>query len=550
MAADVAVRLWSPTSGIDRSITAEVIEDVQYGALAVGGYDTFTATLSRPLQVPSRDVDPFVNVTVYDPASAETLWDGTLITPGRGNDRGAPLWELAAVGGRQHTTDLPQPLIYVDSRIDQWERVDDFSTGQGVPNATFETTGGTGETPGLRLAFPRGMVVAPFGVVTARYPHLAASGQGIGRATVTHFEGLTTVNAQQELLVRTVALAGSVQGIDQWNTTPQTLVTTRGAIGSSAYRYVDYRTDLTVGGTVNTDVTYSQASDLVVVGTRLTAAGVELVTAGDYPVGYVRPHQVVADLLGRMLPLFDGPGAAVDTTASALIQQLAYENGVDAGQVLTDLMAQAPTHRWAAWERNAAGQHRFEWVPWDTTATILADTADGFTSPGSAADLCDTVKVRWKNPQGRVSWSTFTQANPLLAAAGRHRTKLVDLGSETGSAAAAAAAGQAALDDGLWPSNNGTLTVRRPVQDVVSGRMVHPRELPRYAGRLIQLRDVESYTSTLNPSDRDGSSVYRMAAVTYSSRDRTATVTLDSFEDTVEAALIRSGRLQARQRRL
>lgn len=549
MAADVEIRLWSPTSGVDHAVTGEVIDDLTYSAAGVGGYDTLTLTLSRPLEGFARDVDPYVGVTVYDPATAEVLWDGTLIGSGRGNDRGAPLWELSAVGGRQHVTDLPQPIIYVDGRFDQWERVDDFSTGNGVPNATVETTGGTGETPGLRLAFPRGIVAAPLALVTVRYPHLIASGQGIGRVSVTHFEGLTTVNAVQEIVVRTAALTGLFQDQDTWSTTPHDLVCSRPSVGSSIYKYVDYRTNLVVGGTVNTDVTYSQATFIRVLGTRLDPDGTERIGSGQYNDNYVRPHEVVNDLLGRMLPLFDGTGATVDTTASAIIQQLAYENGVDAGQVFADLMAQAPTHRWAVWERNAAGKHRFEWVPWDTTVTIVADTADGLTSPGSTADLIDTVRVRWKNAQGRVSWSTFTQTNPILAAAGRRRTKLVDLGSDTGTAEAAAAAGQAALDDGLWPTNNGQLTVRRPVRDVVSGRMVHPRELPRYAGRLIQLRDVEGYVSTLNPSDRDGSTVYRMAQVAYSARDRAATVTLDAFEDTVEAALIRAGRLQARQRR-
>jgi hypothetical protein len=540
--ADVEVRAQSLTTGVDKHLTREIVDDVVYSATGVGGFEACTFTLPRPLTEYRRDVDPYVAITVADPATGEVLWDGWLTNPGKGSERGADLWDVTAVGPRAHANDLPQPVIYVDTRLDQWERVEDFSAS-GIPNATVDYTGGTGETPGLRVGFARGLQAPPGASVSVRYPHIAASGQGIGRAQVVHFEGLTTGNANLDLVMRLANLSGVIAETQTWNVSPQSL---DGA--GASYRYVDWRARLTVGGTVGTDVTYAQASSMLVKGTRVDASGHPLTATSDYSGDYVTCQQVIADLLGRMLPLYDGVGAVVDPSAAAHIQQLAYENGADAAQILTDLMAQAPSHRWAAWERNETGRYRFEWVPWDTTPTIYAPAAK-LTSPGSAADLYDTVKVRWVNAQKKVSWATYTQEHPLLAAAGRHRTKLVDLGSETGSADAAASVAAATLADGLWPTNNGTVTITAPVVDMVLGRTVHPRELPRYAGRLIRLRDVEGWTSTLNPSDRDGAAVYRMAQVSYSARDRAATVTLDAYEDTIEAALVRLGRLQSRLRR-
>lgn len=547
MPSRVGVQVTSPSGG--RRVDADLVGGVRYAAAAPRGFTTCSFTLSRPLRLLPADAEPFVDVTVTDRVTAEVLWNGWIEVPGRGNDRGIELYDVVAVGGAAHAFDNEQPLIYVDGRWSEWERVDDFGAGAA---AQLDSTGGASEAPGLRMFFPRGTVLAANGRLTVRYPHLVPAGQRVGRLAAVWVAG-TAPTYQQQFVVRTAALAGVNAAAQTWSLSTQTLVARLGTEipASSNYQFGDYRAIIPGGGTVSNDVNYSLTSLLRIIASRYTQAGAELVTAADYPINTVLPHQVVADLLGRpgLLPLYDGAGASIAAASTVAIEQLAYESGVQPGQVLADLMDIDPAFYWAVWERGPTGRYRFEWATWPTTPTVYADARVTFSAPSSTADLIDTVRVLWKDQRGAKRWSTYTRPNALLTAARRSRSRTVDLGSEAGSQGQADAAGAAALDAGQAPRNNGRCVIRTPVLDILTGRSVAPRELPRLAGRLMRLPGVEGRQDALNPSDRDGVSVFRMAEVEYDDGAGEATVTLDSYEGSVVAALGRLSKQTTRVRR-
>ncbi len=509
-------------------------EELAFSSSMPGGYKSCTFGLARPLSNLPAELYPYTRVIVYDQTSGDVRWSGRLEIPGRGS----PSWSMSAVGGAGHATDRQQPIVYIDSRISEWERVSDFGAN-GVPNAQVETTGGTGEAPGLRQTFPRGLVVPTNGSVAVRYPHLVGSGQHVAKASVTHFEGLTTGNARQQLVGSSASTGPFIDDENYWSTGQQTLLANIGtSLGLETCNYMDYIANLFVGGTVGTDVTYAQAIAMRIQGTRVDTTGAELVTAADYPATNILPHLIVNDLLGRMLP--DYYAGTVSTASGNAVDQLAYTDGATAEDVLADLMAMDPAMRWAAWEPGADNRWRFVWDTWPTTVGLEAEATPGsFTSPGTASDLYNQVRVKWlaagRGSATRPVWSLYTQPLPLLDQAGIVRSGVVDLGSQVGSAAQAATAGAAFLAAHKDPTNNGTLRVTGPIVDLEHSRTLQPWEI--VAGPLIRVRNVVPRVDSLNATDRDSTTVFRVAEVSYSDSAGAATLTLDSYSDSIVGAL-------------
>jgi hypothetical protein len=281
------------------------------------------------------------------------------------------------------------------------------------------------------------------------------------------------------------------------------------------------------------DVTWAHFSGIIVRGVLKGADGADL-TSG-YTANSVRADEVVKDLLGRLLPLYDGPNAAVPTTSYA-IQQLAYPDGADAAGVLDDLMALEPAYYWAAWERNGAtGLHRFEWALWPTEVRYEADVRDGFSSPGSAEGLYNAVLVRYLDQRGRRRTVTRTLAVAELTAAGITRQAFRDLGDEAGDATDAVQAGDAFLAEHARAPNAGTLTVARPIRDALTGRSVAPWEIR--PGSLIRVRGILPRPDALQTTTRDGVTVFRVAATEFRAQDASATLELDSYAPSTARAI-------------
>jgi hypothetical protein len=299
------------------------------------------------------------------------------------------------------------------------------------------------------------------------------------------------------------------------------------------------------GNATATAPTWISFYSVVVRAALKDASGVDI-TSG-YSLNTVTVTELVTDLLGRYLPLYDGPNALINASATP-IDQWAYPDGVTPAQALDDLALLEPGYYWAAWESGLTGLYRFEYVPWPTsTIRYDATTFDGFESPGSASELFNEVVVRWKDFKGRVRTTTRTQTVPELSDAGITRTGFLDLSDDAGSSTAATRAGDNFLLEHKYAPNAGTLTVSRPILDNTRGCMVMPWEL--VPGGLIRVQGVLPRVDSLNPADRDGYTVFRVVSVDFNGSNGTATLELDSFGWTMQrqvAGLYRMRRWRGR----
>lgn len=179
-------------------------------------------------------------------------------------------------------------------------------------------------------------------------------------------------------------------------------------------------------------------------------------------------------------------------------------------------------------------RHRFEWRSWPTTVRYEADVSDGFDSPGSGQGLWNRARVRYRDVRGRGITVLRTQTVQELTDAGLDREAFLDIGNDR-TTSDANQAGDVFLAEHRTPPNAGTLTIARPVVDLVAGGMAQPYEIR--PGSLIRVRGVLPRVDNLNATDRDGLTVFRIVGVTYRASDATAQLELDSYPLTVAQAL-------------
>ncbi len=307
----------------------------------------------------------------------------------------------------------------------------------------------------------------------------------------------------------------------------------------------DIRTRWPAGAaTVNGSTTWAYTTPPQVEALRLDKAGAEVTTGY---VGFAYPHQVVEDLLGRMLPEFDGANATIDTASAYTFTQMAYPDGVTAAQVLDDLMQQVPAYRWYTRPSKFGDDsgYQFYWETYPTSVRYEATLDDGGSFPLSTQGVYNRVIVRWRDGAGRTRHTTRTLPCAVLDGQGLVRQTIQDLGAEVGTLAQAQAAGDNHLAANNVPKNAGTLTVARPIRDVITGAVVQPWEIE--PGELVRVRGVEAYPDAFNASTNDGQAVFRIHAAEYQAEGNTMTLSLDSDPRTTEDALVML--MNARNRR-
>ncbi len=536
----LSVRLRTATRDIH---ITDQIGDLTFGATSPGGYDNCQVGLHRPLRFWPGEVAQFGRLYVYD--ATAVVWEGRLQDPGRTAGSDGEVYELAAVGGQAHLQDDTVPLIYVDRDMTRWVKARSATGEMQTAQASAGETPSDG-SPAIVCSFPPGLAVPTGAACTAAYYGLEETGQKLAVFDYSWDSGITSVVWE---------VRGYTSGahlIRQNNTNTAGGGNSTAVVGITInFTFGDARPLVQMawpGGASSTgtsDSVWSAFKEVVVCATVYNQDGTEKTTG--YVIGdkNILASTVVKDLLGRLLSdTHDGAGATVSAT-SYLIDQLAYPDGVTPAKVLEDLLVLEPGYTHHTWESNPANdKFRFEFVPWPTTVRYEADITDGFSSPASGNTIFDRCRVRWRDARGKSRATLRTQTVASLGNAGFHRTAYLDLGDEIGSAAAATRAGDQFLRDHIAPVNAGRLTIARPVVDYDRGRMVQPWEIR--PGNLIRVRGVESYPDALNPSGpvgRDGLTVFRVAATSYSSASASATLDLDSYAPSVARAL---GRLASR----
>ena len=532
----LAVRL--KTAAADRHVTRD-LRDLTFRTIAPGGFASATITLDRPLSIQPNEIDYYASLYVYDKRSGAVVWEGRLEDPGRTAADGQ-IWQVTAVGGAAHAQDRCVPLIYADSSIsDGWIRGDNATSPQASVSVTGDPGAAAGQNQAIVVTLPGGTALTTGDLALWRYKRISDAGQKLARV---QFDWDSNTNAS-------FSVKASVSG---GGTTTLLAAVFNVAGGSVAARVtadfpngrnmLDLFGQYTGIGTTPTNANWCSFDNVILVAMRYDVLGNEITAAASYTASGVLASDVVADLFGRgLLPKFDAAGATIATT-STVLDSVAYPEGITPATLLDDLMLLEPGYFWAAWESNAAGAYRFEWSPWPTSVRYEATTVDGFDSPGSAVDLYNAVRVRYIDANGHLATTQRTQTVTALTNAGLTREGLLDLTTSQGrhSLILAQRAGDQWLAQRAVPPNAGTLTVARPIRDLTTGALVQPWEIR--PGTLIRVRGVLPRVDALNPSTRDGVTIFRLAAAEFQASTATARLELDSYPRSVARALAQLGK--------
>lgn len=526
----LTVRLRTRRKDID--ITSQVGE-LSFRSSVPGGFASLTTSLNRPLDLAPDEIEYFGSVFVYDGRNGRTLFEGRLEDPGSGSGDQGEVWNITAVGSRAHTQDRVFPVIYVDRSLERWKR------SRYTSSASAQTT--TGEVdedvPALVMSASEGAAVPLTWAADMIYRSAYWCGQLIARIRCDHVGDGTSSNFHAAIFARPGAGAATFSTLNNLATTTQTLAANLGSTGwvPSTTNVVSLRYQRDNSATVADGLTTLYFFNVVVRTVLKNADGTDNFNAASYTVNNVDPSEIVADLLGRVLTRFDGANATI-VSSGVDIDQLAYPDGTTADEILTEMSLYDPGFYWAAWESNpASGRARFEYVPWPTTVRYEASTDDGYDSPSSGSDLYNRVRVRWLDPSGFVRHTVRTQVVPSLDDAGLIREAFIDTSDEIGSSLTSQYIGDNFLNEHRYPPNAGTLTIARPIQDNLTARTVMPWEI--LPGHLIRVRGVEPRVDAINPTDRDGITIFRVISVDFNAASGVATLELDSSVRTVTRAI-------------
>jgi hypothetical protein len=478
------------------------------------------------------------------------MWEGRTEDLGRSSDSSGQIWELTGVGPSGHVHDQIEALYYIETSN---ESIPIGSSSYAGTQITMDLAPGT-QKPIIKQQFPAGATVTSSANTKAisYYPFIRDAGLKLARVSWQIYGGFST-SPDWAARVWVSPGVGVFNMVSDQQPTAGIMGATTVIVGSDFSSGEDqvtfeFQWVKVASGTIGNDNTWIGWYNVVIQQVRVDTAGNEILFPAGYPSNTVVASLIINDLLGRMLPLYDGVNALVDTSNNYGIEQLTYQDGTDAGQVLDDLMALLGTHLWEALETNPlTGLWRFNWRPWPVTIRYDATAFDGYNSPISAADVYDQVLVRWKQADGRIRTWSMSQAVPILTAAGFHRTGFIDLSDNVGSANNATQSGQQFLNDHATPANSGTLTISRPILDRYTGRYVYPWEVR--PGYLVRIRGVEPQVDMLN-LDRDGSSICRIISTEYSDTANSVQCDLDAYpiEQAQQIASL-SKRLANRRRR-
>lgn len=530
-----------------RRVTSEV-QAVAFTKNAVGGVQSVSFKLARPLSAFDAGLSAFSDVYLYDARNAETIAQARLTDTGRSvSSSDGQVWELTAFGPAQHASDIAAPLVYVDQSItDGWRQVDRVVKGATISQSTKPGNSSDTAPECVVMHFPEGTTLATNDWLKYRYERLRECGQFIGRVSWDWDAGSTDADYRIRIWTSVDGTGGSAVGSNTFNTaggTENRVVVTDITNGRNV---VDLMCEYTgAAGKPGTDNKWGSFDD-VVIRARLVDQDGSSITTG-YTADYVLAHEVVKDLLGQLLPQYDGANATVDTGATHQIDALTYVDGATPEQILDDLMALEPAYRWTTGPDTTGSGYSFSWEPWPTRVRYEATLDDGGSFPASWQEVYNKVKVRYRDKRGRVRsvFRTVTDVgldDPLPYT----RRYLLDVGDDIGSANGATRVGDNFLTDHNVPANAGTITINRPIRDTDTGRMVLPHEIE--PGHLIRVRGVESYADALNADSNDGRTVFRIWSMTYSSDTDSASLELDTFSRTTANALKRLMKKRGRKR--
>lgn len=492
---------------------------------APGGHHSARVRLNLSLRE-WADLGPADRVFIYDPRDGSTVWEGYTSNPSPTQGDAGEGFDLAALGGMTLASDDRRALIYVDREQAGWVRSPIPIDIQPQSARTDWSTNPITNAPGMMLGFQSGQPLGT-GMVAEMLYDLGATDMEVGAVQSLYQSGTSDAGYQPTVFWNGSGGAGgaSLGPMDPVAATvtlfagDATLPTGVKAIGFNATR---------VGAATNVadDDHWTHFGYPAVCGRRLTQTGTFVAAGitGMVSAVAVKPHQVVADLVGRMLNQVHGPSAFIDTTSTTDIDQLAYRQPTTAAKVLDDLLAHEPDYLWEILESTTAG-HRFAWRQWPTTVRYEVPARD-WSARGGDATLANRLAVSWTEGERTTRSITVTADVPELGSRIVH-AEPVTLPAGRGSEANAQRIGAELLTARADPPLAGSAVVRRPIVDRLTGQRVAPWRIEpgylvrvRETGEVLRLTEMtyddDSQAATLTlgePSLTDDQRIARLAAV-------------------------------------
>lgn len=514
--------------------------DINTKSVSPGGYASVEIEIPRRLDEP---VYKGATIRVYDTVTGETAGEGRIIEQGRGN---GGTWTLSALGtGLAALGDRDEPYAVIDTNLDPIARevqigatyalkggskrskrkgkkgkpVKPYKVKTGVVASKVEVAAAPNGTDieGLLFTIPAGTTNTASAAISAEFRNFARCGQRLGSYYFRFWCGVAngwTVRADAQTV-----------GGDS-NTWSQSWATS-----APAGVWRTHTTDF--------DVTRNAFQLRVVTGAASTAGANVWAHAWSIWLrsqlldknGNVRPgadhattdvyaHDVFCDIVKRRTNLAIG-SVATGTTA---FHQLTWYDGATPREILDEICEGDPTLTYHAWENGeisldpVIGELRYQF-----------NATHGFDSPAPTTEVYGGVIVTGVTADG------YPDRYELIRdPAGRTTTFEM---ADTFVAADAQAAAELFLDNHAAPPNAGTLTVAEPVMDLQTGRLVEPFMIR--AGSICSMNGVQGAASPLSDAVPvlDGSTVFRIVSVAYSTSSGTATLELDTNVFDVDRAV-------------
>lgn len=494
----------------DRMVT-RYCRGLKFTKVAPGGHKSISVHMNLPRNT-FNDLGPEDRIYVYDARTMRTIIEGYLENPTPDDGPDGQSYDLSAVGGMALANDETRGLIYVDKMLDGWSEI--HYGGSAHPDSTAGPyTDPDSGINGLRAQLPRGTVLATNSTAAADYRPIDRAGMQVAGVRIVTQSAKVDANYRTQFYDFTGST--NIGDISQMSTVSFDQTQWIGvSIVAGATKFLLQLNRTGAPGNVADDTTWTLFTGISVLGRRMDRNGTLLTTAAAHgsTALSVLASQVVEDLLGRLLTFCDPVTAQVDASAFA-ITQLAYPDGVKAAGLLNDLAVFEPDFVWEILETLDNGKHRFNFRAWPTTLDVATKAGltnpvparyevsvrDGWRQSGSDVDLCNRILVSWTDPTGATQVTPVTAASLGLTGIGLpidalgSRVKDADpitLPPEKSSLDIALRIGGQILTDKINPPKAGTVLVRRPIVDQVTGYPVAPWEIePGYLCRIRETGD-------------------------------------------------------------
>lgn len=382
------------TANVERDITQSV-SDLRFRWTDPGGFAACQVTLNRPIMREPTGLEYFSRLTVHDGRTGAVMWEGRLEEPGRSVGGDGQTWQLAAIGGQAHTYDRTVALFYIDRGVSDFARTDvSAAAATGGP----ESDGSTGAVEGLMLRFPQGMTIVPGDPayvsgatrMQMRNYNLSYANQRWAYIGVTIKTGKTTTGFDWHFAVVNPNGYRNLHS-HSFSTTSARWVRYVGTGGGNWMinaDKVDFEQTSYSGtaGPVADDNVWTSYTNVVIKAQRFFANGFQITDYQGEPES-VKASDVVHDLVGRLLPAYDGANAVIQSSGSDYaIQQLTYPGGATPNQVLNDLMAYDSSYTWRVWESTAVANPGILGTETFETATPIFNMRGSWIRTNSSAN--------------------------------------------------------------------------------------------------------------------------------------------------------------------